>query len=82
MSRTLSAVMSRFTRGPLIFLAGWAERGLLAIGVLLSNSIRVFTVTAYGGFMDHIQGKPPELVKVSHEIQSYAVNYTPRWKLP
>ena len=27
--------MSRLMRGPLGFLAGWAERGLLAIGVLL-----------------------------------------------
>ena len=27
--------MSRLIRGPLGFLAGWAERGLLAIGVLL-----------------------------------------------
>ena len=58
--------MSRLMRGPLGFLAGWAERGLLAIGDLLrllqsSGLLR----TRYGGFMPHIQGKPRKMPKVS-----------------
>jgi len=73
MSRTLSAVMSRLMRGPLGFLAGWAERGLLAIGVLL----RLFQSSGllssrYGGFMPHIQGKLPEKPKVSSNLYKLA----------
>jgi len=51
--------MSRLMRGPLGFLAGWAERGLLAIGVLL-RLLQSFHLLneRYGGFVAHIQEKP------------------------
>jgi hypothetical protein len=64
--------MSRFMRGPFGFLAGWAERGLLAIGVLL----RLFQSCSllgrgYGGFCVHVQEKPLKSTEVSRNLHKH-----------